>query len=145
MPLRKFHRERQAALLLGAFYAAWRGVRYLPFGESLDQLPAGLALLSGGLIPIGVWAALWIGAAAWCLVSAFRKDDITAWGGVCALMLVWGLAYVIGGFEVLGQGKDPGSSWTTATSYICTGAAIALLAVSPRHPKDEPTTEGGNA
>lgn len=145
MPLRKFNRGQQAALLLGAVYASWRGVRYLPFGESLDQLPAGLALLSGGLIPIGVWAALWLGAAAWCIISAFRKDDVTAWGPVTSLMLVWGLAYVIGGFELIGQGKDPGSSWTTASSYICTGAAIALLAVSPRHPKPESPAEGGHA
>lgn len=145
MPLRKFYRGRQAALLLGAFYAAWRGVRYMPFEESLAQLPAGLALLGGGLVPIGVWAALWLGAAVWCIVSAFRKDDITAWGPVTSLMLVWGLAYVIGGFELIGQGKDPGSSWTSATSYICTGGAIALLAVSPRHHKEEPLAEGGHA
>lgn len=124
-------RGRKLALVLAALYAAWRGVRYLPIGESLDQLPAGLMMLGGGLLPIGAWAAAWLAAALWCIASVFRRQDATAWGFLTALMLVWGVAYVVGGVQNITVGTDPGSAWTTATGYLCTGGIIALLAVTP--------------
>lgn len=75
------------------------------------------------LLPMAVWAAVWMAIAAWCFVSAIWHRTLgaaLALGAGIGLHLLWGMSFVrawgIGDFE---------RGWVTAVGYF--GFALAIM------------------
>jgi len=109
-----------------------RGVAYLP-STGPERLASALEAMSD-VIPITVWALVWIVAGLVCLASAVWRQHQAAATPIAALATAWAVAYTAAWI---------GSGWTSrdylsAALYGClallTASWAALTAPTPQEP-----------
>lgn len=123
--IKKHINLRKVAIALLGVYCLIRGIAYLPFTTSGENLPTGLDLMSQ-IIPITVWAGVWMTAGVVCLIQSFRKYDGIAIPLATGLMLGWGFFYGAGWIADLIVG-DYGRGWLTASSYMIPAIVIGIF------------------
>ena len=116
---------RKIAIALLGIYCLIRGIAYLPFATTGENLPTGLDLMSQ-IIPISVWAGVWITAGVICIVKTFKKEEGIAIPLATGLMLGWGFFYGAGWVADLFVGEN-GRGWLTASSYMIPAIVIGIL------------------
>lgn len=120
--LRTAARVREASF--GTFALA-RGLAYLPHR---DKLPEAVLVVSG-VVPIAVWAWLWIGAALCMYASALHYLRWSTYPAI-AMCMVWAVGYLFSWAFNLGD-QNPGLAMITYvlwSAVITAGTMIATLA-----------------
>lgn len=110
--LRTAVRVREASF--GTFALA-RGIAYLPHR---DELPEAVRLISG-VVPVEVWAWLWMGAAACMYASAVHNLRWSTYPAI-AMCLVWAVGYLFSWAFRLGDQ----SPYLAAVTYVLWAAVI---------------------
>ena len=107
-------------LISAAVYALSRALAYLP--NHSRELPQALKLITT-IIPIWVWAALWLVAMVLCIVDLIRGVGRKGISTVVGLMLAWGVAYGISYIVTVCSVGWGSREWLTFCTYVC-GAGI---------------------
>ncbi|MPV52840.1 hypothetical protein GCO27_07130 [Corynebacterium sp. zg331] len=90
-PVELILRSRWVGLLILTVGVLLRGVCYLPTAVPADyRIPA-----LEGVLPLTVWAVVWLSAGAFCLVCLATRRGLAPAVGVCvSLHFLWGLLYL---------------------------------------------------
>lgn len=104
--------------IIGVFASA-RGVAYLPHARP-EPLPGGVAVISEH-IPVTVWAAVWLAAAALCFISCVTPHPHrwSSWG-VIFMCTGWGMGYLAAALAK----PSATAQWLGATTYFLWAALI---------------------
>lgn len=78
------------------------------------------------IAPLGVWALAWSVTGTLCLVQMFLRSDRVAFAMATALLLLYGLVYLLSTFT----GDNP-RGWVGAAVWLAFGGWIALIATWP--------------
>ncbi|MEV0613641.1 PAS domain S-box protein [Nonomuraea sp. NPDC050404] len=97
----------------------------LAFAPATQRATPGYAMLST-VVPLHVWALAWCAVGALCLVQMFMRSDRIAFAAATALLLLYGLVYLISTFT----GDNP-RGWVGAAVWLAFGGWIALIATWP--------------
>jgi hypothetical protein len=82
------------------------------------------------IVPLYVWAALWLIVGALCLVYAFRQQDAVGYTAAMFLKVLWALVFLLGWmFADVERGYLSTAIW---------GAFAAVLALIATWPEPEP-------
>lgn len=76
--------------------------------------------------PLPAWAAVWCALGMLCLAQAFMRSDRVAFAAATALLLTYGLIYLISTFT----GDNP-RGWVGGAVWLAFGGWIALIATWP--------------
>lgn len=79
-----------------------------------------------GILPLPVWGVAWAICGALCLWQAFAKSDRVAFAVASALMVAYGIAYLIGALT----GANP-RGWVGASLFFAFGAWLSLISTWP--------------
>ncbi|SEG76903.1 PAS domain S-box-containing protein [Nonomuraea solani] len=110
---------------------AFIGLLCLVIAASLEFAPAaqratpGYATLAA-IAPLSVWAVAWCATGALCLVQMFVRSDRIAFAVATALLLLYGLVYLLSTFS----GENP-RGWVGGAVWLAFGGWIALIATWP--------------
>lgn len=110
---------------------AFVGLLSLAIAASLAFAPAdqraapGYAMLAS-FAPLTVWAAAWCVIGALCLVQTFMRSDRVAFAAATALLVLYGLVYLVSTFT----GDNP-RGWVGGAVWLAFGGWIALIATWP--------------
>ncbi|GAA4934479.1 PAS domain S-box-containing protein [Nonomuraea thailandensis] len=110
---------------------AFVGLLCLAIAASLAFPPAGQAAtpsyaVLAAIAPLDAWALAWAATGALCLVQMFLRSDRVAFAAATALLLLYGLVYLISTFT----GDNP-RGWVGAAVWLAFGGWIALIATWP--------------
>ncbi|MGR6913289.1 PAS domain S-box protein [[Actinomadura] parvosata] len=97
----------------------------LAFPPAAPRMAPNYAALAA-VAPLGVWALAWCATGALCLVQMFLRSDRIAFAAATALLLLYGLVYLISTFT----GDNP-RGWVGAAVWLAFGGWIALIATWP--------------
>jgi PAS domain S-box-containing protein len=97
----------------------------LAFPPDAQRAAPGYAALAA-IAPLGVWALAWCATGALCLVQMFLRSDRIAFAAATALLLLYGLVYLISTFT----GDNP-RGWVGGAVWLAFGGWIALIATWP--------------
>lgn len=111
-------------LISAAVYALSRALAYLP--NQNRELPEALKLITV-IIPIWLWAGLWLVAMVLCIVDLFRGVGRKGISTVVALMMTWGAAFGISYVVTVCTVGWGSREWLTFCTYICTAGIIQGL------------------
>lgn len=117
---KRYRTGRKIMLTSAAIYALSRALAYLP--NPNIELPQALKLITT-IVPIWVWAGLWLVAMVLCLIDLFRGVGRKGISSVVGLMLVWGTAYGISYVSTVYSMGWGSREWLTFYTYVC-GAGI---------------------
>lgn len=115
---------RGLALAVAALFCVSRGLAYLPLTAGPDKLPTGLAVL-GAFIPLPIWAVVWLGIAATCVIQIWTRTDKLAWALFTGIMAAWGATYLFGWIVIL-HSDHTSREWLTGLTYLCPAIIIML-------------------
>ncbi|UBU13637.1 PAS domain S-box protein [Nonomuraea gerenzanensis] len=87
--------------------------------------------------PLHLWALAWCGTGLLCLVQMFLRSDRIAFAVATALLLLYGLVYLISTFT----GDNP-RGWVGAAVWLAFGGWIALIATWPEAATADRVTGG---
>ncbi|TYB45900.1 PAS domain S-box protein [Nonomuraea sp. PA05] len=97
----------------------------LAFPPAEQRASPGYTALAA-IAPLGAWALAWCATGALCLVQMFLRSDRIAFAAATALLLLYGLVYLISTFN----GDNP-RGWVGAAVWLAFGGWIALIATWP--------------
>ncbi|OPG10566.1 hypothetical protein [Microbispora sp. GKU 823] len=84
------------------------------------------------LAPLWVWAVLWAGVGALCLVQAFVKRDAIAFGFAAALKFLWAAIYLIAwALDEVPQ------AYVTVTFWAFAALVVHVISTWPEIPKGD--------
>lgn len=110
---------------------AFVGLLSMAIAASLAFVPAdqrvapGYAMLAS-IAPLTVWALVWCATGALCLVQMFMRSDRVAFAAATALLMMYGLVYLLSTFT----GVNP-RGWVGGAVWLAFGGWIALIATWP--------------
>lgn len=122
--LRNFLLADATALLILGIGILFRGLSYIP--EVLGPAPQSGSHPTDVLLPINVWAAVWIITGVACIVSAFTRSkilDAVALGLGVTLNISWGISFI--DYTAIG---DTPRGWVRAVGHFSI-AALVMWAV----------------
>ena len=113
---------RALVLGTGATACISRGASYLTLPNEVQPCPTRLAMLEG-VVPLEVWAGLWLGLAA-LLFAALVWDRLTLWAMsiFTGLLFTWGLMYYASGII-----NNCDNGWLSGSWFITTGVWSAVF------------------
>jgi len=92
-PARRVVIGRNVSLTAGAVYALTRGLTYATLDPA--HLNQGQALITADGRALGVWAAVWLVAAALCVADMVNKHTRYGLSMVVGLAFAWGVGYLL--------------------------------------------------
>ncbi|MFI6921381.1 PAS domain S-box protein [Nonomuraea spiralis] len=95
---------------------------FVPDGQRATPGYASLAVVA----PLSAWAVVWCALGMLCLTQAFMRSDRVAFAAATALLLSYGLIYLISTFT----GDNP-RGWVGGAVWLAFGGWIALIATWP--------------
>jgi hypothetical protein len=105
--------SRGIVLILGGVFALTRGIPYLPpVIPNPDYVPAALNLITE-VIPLTIWAIIWILVGLTCIFYGFHKKDNGAWTALVVMSAVWGASLIISSIFY----ADASRQWIGGLSY----------------------------
>ncbi|APT92877.1 hypothetical protein CPHO_08250 [Corynebacterium phocae] len=122
--LRRFLLSDSTALIILGTGIILKGLSYTPWG--LGEPPAAGVHPAEHILPLDVWAIVWLMAGLFCLAAAFIPNalvDAIAVGLGIGLHCTWGLSFVAATLWA-----DNPRGWVTGVSYI-TVVALAVWAI----------------
>lgn len=122
----KYFFGRKIMLISAALYAASRAATYLP--NAAAETPKAMEIISV-IIPAGVWAGLWIVAAALCLVDLIRRRGRYGISTIVGLMVSWGTIYTISYVDTVTHFGWGSREWSTAAGFLFGGGMIFGLLI----------------
>ncbi|GAA2208560.1 hypothetical protein GCM10009850_040180 [Nonomuraea monospora] len=108
----------------------------LAFPPAEQRAATGYTVLAA-IAPLDVWALAWCATGALCLVQMFLRSDRIAFAAATALLLLYGLVYLISTFN----GDNP-RGWVGAAVWLAFGGWIALIATWPEAEAADRATGG---
>lgn len=81
------------------------------------------------VLPLPIWAAIWLAVGIICLIQTFTRSDRLAFGLASGLKLLWGSVY-LGGWLLAGVARG----WVGAAIWISFGALTTLISTWPEVP-----------
>ncbi|MEV0382829.1 PAS domain S-box protein [Nonomuraea sp. NPDC050643] len=110
---------------------AFVGLLCLVIAASLEFAPATQRAAPGyttlaAVAPLTVWAVVWCVTGVLCLVQMFMRSDRMAFAAATALLLLYGLVYLVSTFT----GENP-RGWVGGAVWLAFGGWIALIATWP--------------
>jgi PAS domain S-box-containing protein len=78
------------------------------------------------VVPLAVWAVVWCVTGVLCLVQVFMRSDRIAFAAATALLLLYGLIYLVSTVT----GDNP-RGWVQGSVWLAFGGWIALIATWP--------------
>lgn len=117
------YRVRLGMLVFTSAICMTRGIAYVQF----QDLPHGLEIV-GRLIPLWVFALVWLASAVYGLyVAARRRKGIGLLAVQVALFALWGwgyaLAWILSNFS--------SADWIASSFYLCMAGVVSLLGFLP--------------
>ncbi|WP_171074167.1 PAS domain S-box protein [Nonomuraea basaltis] len=97
----------------------------LAFAPPDQRTTPGYAMLAS-VAPLAVWASAWCLIGGLCLVQTFMRSDRVAFAAASALLLLYGLVYLVSTFT----GDNP-RGWVGGAVWLAFGGWIALIATWP--------------
>jgi PAS domain S-box-containing protein len=97
----------------------------LAFAPADQRATPGYIMLSS-VAPLTVWAGAWCVIGGLCLVQTFMRSDRIAFAAATALLLLYGLMYLVSTFT----GANP-RGWVGGAVWLAFGGWIALIATWP--------------
>ncbi|MCG5214533.1 hypothetical protein [Streptosporangium sp. KLBMP 9127] len=79
-------------------------------------------LVLDAILPLRVWAAIWLLTAVLCVGQAFVRSDRIAFACASAMMVAWSLIYIVGAFT----GVNP-RGWVLGGVWLAFGAWLTLI------------------
>ncbi|MET7333354.1 PAS domain S-box protein [Nonomuraea sp. NPDC005650] len=97
----------------------------LAFAPASQRATASYAALAA-IAPLDVWALLWLATGLLCLVQMFLRSDRMAFAAATALVLLYGLVFLVSTFT----GDNP-RGWVGGAVWLAFGGWITLIATWP--------------
>jgi PAS domain S-box-containing protein len=91
-----------------------------------DQRAAPAYAMLAAIVPLSAWAVAWGVIGVLCLVQVFMRSDRVAFAAASALLLLYGLVYVLSTFT----GANP-RGWVGGAVWLAFGGWVALIATWP--------------
>ncbi|MEW1838946.1 PAS domain S-box protein [Nonomuraea angiospora] len=97
----------------------------LAFAPASQRATPSYAVLAS-IAPLDVWAVLWLATGTLCLVQMFLRIDRMAFAAATALVLLYGLVFLVSTFT----GDNP-RGWVGGAVWLAFGGWITLIATWP--------------